>query len=181
MTTTHPVSPEEVMAFFDGELDAARAADVATHIQSCATCQQIGHEISDVGRKLDGWTVPPAPGSFTAPASPAQPWLGPMAKLGLIPAASVVVVLAASQGGWWQTGDGGGHAEHRGGGRGAVPLNLEHVGEAWFQQPRDSRFQIPGIPAAIQIFIDWLCQACTAYNKSYSEVVARYEREQPDA
>ena len=33
---THPIEREEVMAYLDGELDAAKAAAVGAHIEQCA-------------------------------------------------------------------------------------------------------------------------------------------------
>src|SRR5437899_1532934 len=59
--TMHPVAPEEIMAFLDGELSADRAQSVSAHIEQCAGCGEIGESLRATSRKMAAWTVE-APG-----------------------------------------------------------------------------------------------------------------------
>ena len=58
-TSTHPVAPEEVMAFLDGELSAADAQAVSTHIDHCAECNAIAEGFRGTSRSLSTWKVAP--------------------------------------------------------------------------------------------------------------------------
>lgn len=60
-TTTHPVTPEELMALLDGELSADRARSVSVHTESCAACQQAFAATLNTTRSLTAWTVGEAP------------------------------------------------------------------------------------------------------------------------
>src|SRR5437870_8888015 len=44
--TAHPVAPEEVMAFLDGEVLPDVARSVSAHIETCAECHQVGDALS---------------------------------------------------------------------------------------------------------------------------------------
>src|ERR1700740_239019 len=57
-TTTHPVAPEEVMAFLDGELSATDAQSVSTHIERCAECALLIGQFRSTSRSLSAWKVP---------------------------------------------------------------------------------------------------------------------------
>lgn len=58
--TGHPVEPEELMAYLDGELPAGRAAVAAEHLDRCAACQQMAADLRGVSRQLMAWEVTPA-------------------------------------------------------------------------------------------------------------------------
>jgi len=60
-STTHPVTPEELMALLDGELSADRAQSVSAHTESCAACQQTFASLLHTARSLTSWTVGQAP------------------------------------------------------------------------------------------------------------------------
>jgi len=60
-TTTHPVTPEELMALLDGELSADRAQSVSSHTESCAACQQVFASQLHTSNFLTSWTVRQAP------------------------------------------------------------------------------------------------------------------------
>jgi len=60
-TATHPVAPEEVMAFLDGELRAAQAQSVSEHMQQCAECAAIVAQFRGTSESLSGWKVPAIP------------------------------------------------------------------------------------------------------------------------
>ena len=57
-TSTHPVAPEEVMAFLDGELSSDRAQSVRTHVKECSECRQTAEVLHHNSSSLAKWTVP---------------------------------------------------------------------------------------------------------------------------
>jgi Domain of unknown function (DUF4349)/Putative zinc-finger len=59
--TAHPVAPEEVMAFLDGELSAAEARTVSTHIEHCTDCAKIVEQFQRTSHSLGEWKVDPVP------------------------------------------------------------------------------------------------------------------------
>ena len=59
--TAHPVAPEEVMAFLDGELSAAGARTVSTHIEHCSDCAKIVEQLQSTSQALAEWKVDPVP------------------------------------------------------------------------------------------------------------------------
>jgi Domain of unknown function (DUF4349)/Putative zinc-finger len=64
-TATHPVAPEEVMAFLDGELSAEQAQSVSAHVEQCAECAASAAEFRTVSDSLSDWRVPPVPESLS--------------------------------------------------------------------------------------------------------------------
>ena len=64
---SHPIEPEELMAYLDGELAADRAAEAANHLSECAECQGLVAELRSVSHSLKTWKVEP-PASEMAPA-----------------------------------------------------------------------------------------------------------------
>ena len=60
-TTTHPIAPEEVMAFLDGELPEAEAQLVSSHLQQCAQCDAIAAKFRGTSHSLAQWNVPSVP------------------------------------------------------------------------------------------------------------------------
>lgn len=63
---SHPIEPEELMAYLDGELTADRAAATAAHLSECAECQGLVAELRGVSQNLTVWKVEP-PESATPP------------------------------------------------------------------------------------------------------------------
>jgi hypothetical protein len=63
-TAIHPVAPEEVMAFLDGELAPAEAQAVSAHLDHCAECADLAERFHATSESLSEWTVPPAPSSL---------------------------------------------------------------------------------------------------------------------
>lgn len=59
--TAHPVAPEDVMAFLDGELSAAEAQTVSTHIEHCTDCAKIVEQLQRTSHSLADWKVDPVP------------------------------------------------------------------------------------------------------------------------
>lgn len=65
-TGTHPVAPEEVMAFLDGELSDSDARVLSTHIESCAECTNLVEQIRSTSKTLSGWEVQAIPARLQA-------------------------------------------------------------------------------------------------------------------
>ena len=53
----HPVEPEELMAYLDGELPVERAAETATHLEECRECQILAAELKSVSEGLTAWDI----------------------------------------------------------------------------------------------------------------------------
>ena len=60
-TMTHPVAPEEVMAFVDGELTGVANEFVAGHVAGCEECQKAVAGFRQSSQALRGWKVPAVP------------------------------------------------------------------------------------------------------------------------
>lgn len=60
-STTHPVTPEEIMALLDGELSPERAQAVSVHTECCSSCQQTFASLLHSASSLSSWTVGPVP------------------------------------------------------------------------------------------------------------------------
>jgi hypothetical protein len=58
---THPVTPEQVMAFLDGELPAAELCTVSTHMENCAECANLAAQLRSTSESLSAWKVPEIP------------------------------------------------------------------------------------------------------------------------
>lgn len=59
--TAHPVAPEDLMAWLDGELSSAEAQAVSAHLKDCAECAGIAAQFRETAQSLAQWTAPPAP------------------------------------------------------------------------------------------------------------------------
>ena len=58
----HPIEPEELMAYLDGELPPQRASIASDHLSHCLDCQLAAAEMQDVSRRLLDWQIEePAP------------------------------------------------------------------------------------------------------------------------
>ncbi len=53
----HPVEPEELMAYLDGELPLDRAAETAAHLHECRECQILAAELKSISESLTAWDV----------------------------------------------------------------------------------------------------------------------------
>jgi anti-sigma factor RsiW len=60
-TTAHPIVPEEVMAFLDGELSAADAQAISAHLDRCAECSALVEQFRSTSLSLSRWNVEPVP------------------------------------------------------------------------------------------------------------------------
>jgi hypothetical protein len=60
-TVTHPIAPEEVMAYLDSELSQADAQAVSAHLEHCVECAGLAERLRATSQSLSKWTVPPVP------------------------------------------------------------------------------------------------------------------------
>jgi anti-sigma factor RsiW len=72
MTAAHSPAPEELMAYLDGELEAAASRDVLSHLATCESCQRLADDMRQASRDMRAWQVDEAPKSLHLPqvASP---------------------------------------------------------------------------------------------------------------
>jgi len=56
--SNHPIEQEELMAYLDGELPVARAAEAAAHLERCGECQRLADDLRSVSRRLTAWEIP---------------------------------------------------------------------------------------------------------------------------
>jgi hypothetical protein len=53
----HPIAPEELMAYLDGELSPERASSAAAHVESCAECRTIVEDLRGLSKAVTAWEV----------------------------------------------------------------------------------------------------------------------------
>ena len=56
-TNRHPVEPEELMAYLDGELPTGRAAEALSHLKLCPECQTLTADLRGLSEELMAWEV----------------------------------------------------------------------------------------------------------------------------
>lgn len=56
-TIEHIVAPEDVMAYFDGELPPERAEAIGAHVAACRVCQALAEDLNGTSDALRGWQV----------------------------------------------------------------------------------------------------------------------------
>jgi hypothetical protein len=57
---THPIEPEELMAYLDGELPVDRASTAAAHLENCRECQELAVDLQSISRRMIAWEVEPS-------------------------------------------------------------------------------------------------------------------------
>jgi len=55
LKTGHPIEPEDLMAYLDGELEATRACVAAEHLERCSECRGLAEDLRGVSRGLMAW------------------------------------------------------------------------------------------------------------------------------
>jgi len=60
-TPPHPVAPEMVMAFLDGELSVNNAKVVSAHLDACPGCSALAEQFRATSKSLSCWSVPEVP------------------------------------------------------------------------------------------------------------------------
>jgi hypothetical protein len=68
----HTPTPEDIMAYLDGEVPPELRAEIETHLQGCKECEMVADNFRRLAARAAEWTVEPAPASLRAPASRAQ-------------------------------------------------------------------------------------------------------------
>ena len=56
-TNRHPIEPEELMAYLDGELSADQATEALSHLELCPECQTLAADFRGVSQDLLAWEV----------------------------------------------------------------------------------------------------------------------------
>jgi anti-sigma factor RsiW len=56
-TNIHPIEPEVLMAYLDGELPADQATEVLSHLELCAECQALAADFRGISQELMAWEV----------------------------------------------------------------------------------------------------------------------------
>jgi hypothetical protein len=69
-THTHPISPEEIMAFIDDELSVAETQVVAAHVESCTECSHLAAEFRSTSEMLLGWETAAVPATVQESVMP---------------------------------------------------------------------------------------------------------------
>ena len=69
----HPLNPDELMEYLDGELTVEQAAAVQAHVATCTGCQRLSAELRAVSRDLARWQVEGPPATFEAPKAAPGP------------------------------------------------------------------------------------------------------------
>lgn len=53
----HPIEPEELMAYLDGELSSEKASVIASHLSDCEECREVATESRYISQTLTSWDV----------------------------------------------------------------------------------------------------------------------------
>jgi hypothetical protein len=53
----HPVEPEELMAYLDGELSSDGAAAAAAHLSECGECREVVSSLRGVSQSMKDWDI----------------------------------------------------------------------------------------------------------------------------
>jgi Domain of unknown function (DUF4349)/Putative zinc-finger len=56
-TTAHPIAPEEIMAFLDGQLSTDQAQSVSAHMEGCSDCRTLAQHLQSTTQSLSSWKV----------------------------------------------------------------------------------------------------------------------------
>jgi len=63
----HSPTPEELMAFLDGETSALERTAIETHIVACAECRQVISDLGGVDRAMTAWQPENVPATLRPP------------------------------------------------------------------------------------------------------------------
>jgi hypothetical protein len=55
--TTHPIEPDELMAYLDGELSSDGAAAAAAHLSECGECREVVSILRGVSQSMKDWDI----------------------------------------------------------------------------------------------------------------------------
>jgi anti-sigma factor RsiW len=68
MTAAHPLPPEQVMAYLDGEVTADESREIEAHLVTCGACQQLAGDLRRGTDQMREWRIEEVPASLAAPA-----------------------------------------------------------------------------------------------------------------
>jgi hypothetical protein len=90
----HPIEPEELMAYLDGELSVDRAAAAASHLENCRECQELAVDLQTVSRRLLVWQAEPSarPEPPRVPEGRSSRWKWGLAGAGAVALSAFVMV-----------------------------------------------------------------------------------------
>jgi len=108
MRSTHPFELEEVMAYFDGEISADRALEIAQHMQQCGECRELAASFRNLSRELSAWEIEISPERLAdemnaeiAAAARMQPKQTPSAPVELTPIERLIAPIHSLRGRPW--------------------------------------------------------------------------------
>src|SRR5262245_38984157 len=70
-------TPEELMAFLDGESPADARASIEAHVVACAECRQVISDLGGVNRAVAAWQLENAPATLRPPRMPRASAMSP--------------------------------------------------------------------------------------------------------
>ena len=102
MTVLHSPTPEDVMAFVDGEMTGDAAIRMQRHLAGCEACRQVAEDVRHVSEETRAWHVEEPPASLQPPrrnlgdASRVRVWWRrPAIAIG-VPAAAALILVAGA-------------------------------------------------------------------------------------
>ena len=106
MKVVHPLPPEDLMAYLDGEVTGGEARDIQAHLVSCVECQRLSADLREGSMQLHGWQVDEPPSTMVAPVARQNPrtrlrWFSAahgwmlFARRPLVASAALVVVIVS--------------------------------------------------------------------------------------
>jgi Domain of unknown function (DUF4349)/Putative zinc-finger len=106
----HSPTPEDIMAYLDGETPPASRADIEAHLAGCQECEMVADTFRRVTERAAEWAVEPSPASMRMPDAPTarqapgrilawRTWRPSRLVLaGLTAAAAVLLVISLKEG-----------------------------------------------------------------------------------
>ncbi len=151
------------MAWNDGEMAGADAAEIQAHVASCASCAVEVDQLDAVSARVRGWRVEPA--AIQPPAMPARPtrWVRWAA------AAAAAVALISLPAWWWTTSD-----RRAAGGAPGLSANVFLPGALQAAGLRSGAAKV-----TLTVFVDWQCPACATSYPTYFNLMREYEQSAP--
>ena len=92
----HPLDPEELNEYVDGELTLERRADVESHLAACAACQKTVRDLRGVSRGLAAWSIEAAPDALRASSIVSKAGVGRQWRVRWIPSWATIPAVAAA-------------------------------------------------------------------------------------
>jgi anti-sigma factor RsiW len=104
----HSPTPEEIMAYLDGETPPASRAVIEAHLAGCQECEMVAESFRHVSQRAAEWAVEPSPVSMRMPDAPAarraparilawRTWPPRFVLAGLTAAAAVLLVVSLKE------------------------------------------------------------------------------------